>query len=173
MLCVHASKENWRSLKPVVDLAGFLDKNPHLDWGELLSQARQWGCLRMPLLGLQLAHTLLGIDIPPPCQPLISGDKAVQTWSCKLIDTMSDGTPPPPNPYRIDQYSLAIRERWSDKLRFVFRTAVTPRTAHYEFIDLPDALNWLYVPIKLGLDYIVTPARNLARTAFTPKGQKA
>ena len=88
-------------------------------------------------------------------------------------NVMSDGTPAPPDPYRIDYFSLAIRERWSDKLRFVFRTAATPRTAHYEFIDLPDALNWLYVPIKLGLDYIATPVRNLVKRTFTPKVQKA
>jgi hypothetical protein len=157
MLCIHAAKEGWRSLKPVADLAGFLDRHPRLDWDRLVDQACLCGCLRMLLLGLQLVHTLAGLKIEPSCQSLIARDKRVQTLSRDLVHTLQDGKRPPADPYRIDRYYFALRERWSDKLRFILRTTFTPRANHYDLIRLPDALQWLYSPIKVGWDYLIVP----------------
>jgi hypothetical protein len=157
MLCIHASKEYWRSLKPVVDLAGYLDRQSQLDWVCLLEEARRWGCLRMLLLGLQLTRMLLDCDIHPACQPLIDRDSLAKQLARQLAKTIRKGHPPPVNPYRIDRYRLSLRERVSDKLRFVLRTICTPRSQHYALIHLPPALRWLYVPIKVGSDYLVTP----------------
>ncbi|SIS68040.1 nucleotidyltransferase family protein [Neptunomonas antarctica] len=164
MLCIHASKECWRSLKPVVDLAGFLNKHAQLDWNSLIMMARQTGCLRMLLLGVELCYRLLGVNIEPDCQNLIVRDKVINSLSEKLIDIMNKCDPPPANPYRVDHYSLAIRERYSDKLRFILRTTCTPRATHYELVNLPPTLRYLYVPIKLVFDYLILPVhRTVAR----------
>jgi hypothetical protein len=163
MLCIHSSKEYWGGLKHIVDLAWFLHRHPALDWHSLLDDARRWGCLRMVLLGLCLCQSQLGIAIPTPCRPLVERDPVTQALSRKTANALRDGSLPTRNPYRIDSYRLSLRERWRDKLRLVLRTTITPRTMHYEVIELPRGLHWLYVPIKLGWDYMAIPLWKLVK----------
>ncbi|HEY9285601.1 MAG TPA: nucleotidyltransferase family protein, partial [Pyrinomonadaceae bacterium] len=59
-LCVHGSKHRWEQLSWVCDVAQLLSKNPNLRAAELLERAGRGGCRRMLLLGLRLAHELLG-----------------------------------------------------------------------------------------------------------------
>lgn len=141
----------------MIDLAGFLDQQPQLDWENLISQARQRGCLRMVLLGLQLADTLCSLNVTPACRTLIAQDSKVADLSREVMVRLRAGEFPPMNPYPVDRYSLALRERWSEKVGLLLRTTFTPRAQHYELVSLPSSLTWLYVPIKLGVDYVALP----------------
>jgi hypothetical protein len=157
MLCIHGSKEGWSSLKPAVDLAGFLDKHPQLDWNGLVCHARQYGCLRMLLLGLQMIRSLLDFSPPIFTLQLIAQDRKVQELAAERLMRLDERDFAEVNPYRVDRYSLAIRERWSDKLRLLLRTLLTPRAQHYAMVSLPSSMNWLYVPIKVVMDYMLLP----------------
>jgi putative nucleotidyltransferase-like protein len=64
ILCVHGSKERWTLLKWVCDVAALLHTHQILDWGRVMEQARTAGGVRMLLLGLSLAHALLGATLP-------------------------------------------------------------------------------------------------------------
>jgi Uncharacterised nucleotidyltransferase len=60
LLAGHGTKEGWRRLSWVGDLAMFIEKYPDLDWGHLLTRAQQRGCGQSLLLGARLVYELLG-----------------------------------------------------------------------------------------------------------------
>jgi hypothetical protein len=163
MLCIHAGKEYWRSLKPVADLGGFLHRHPDLDWPQLLDLAQRRGCLRMVLVGLTLTHSLLDVEVPAACRESLAADPVAHELAGQLIISLARGQAPPLDPYHIDRYRLLLRERWSDRCRFLLRTICTPRSQHYGVINLPGLLRWCYVPLKLGWDYLVTPLWRLVK----------
>jgi hypothetical protein len=63
LLAIHGSKHRWERLGWVCDVALLLRREPPA-WSELLRQARQLGAERMLLLGVMLAHELLGAPVP-------------------------------------------------------------------------------------------------------------
>lgn len=172
MLCIHGSKEGWSSLKPAADLAAFLDKHAQLDWDGLVGHARQSGCLRMLLLGLQMIRSLFDFSPPDVTLQLIAQDGKVQEVAVERLKRLEESDFAEVNPYRVDRYTLAIRERWSDKLRLILRSLFTPRAKHYAMISLPSSMSWLYVPIKIAMDYMLLPiwrlVRKLSGTATDP-----
>lgn len=168
MLCIHGAKEHWGSLKPVVDLAAFLHRHPGLDWSLLLATARRSGCLRMVLLGVRLCERLLGWPVPPGCAAVAARDTTAATLARAAAQHIRAGRPPPVDPYRIDVFRLRVRERWSDRTRFVGRTLLTPRAPHYDLVALPRGLRWLYVPLKVAWDYVVLPVRRVTKRGSSP-----
>jgi hypothetical protein len=63
-LCVHGSKECWRSLKWITDVAECVYKMHDVNWEYLIVQAEEKGCRRALLLGLSLANRVLGTPLP-------------------------------------------------------------------------------------------------------------
>ena len=171
MLCIHAGKERWSTLKPVVDLAGFVNQHPALNWHQLLEESQRWGILRMLLLGVQLIHELLNTEIPVVCKSKIVADPTVNKLAIRIIKALADQQTAILNPYQIDRYRLALRERQSDKCRYIIRTITTPRAQHYRIVALPDSLRWLYLPIKLIFDYLLTPLSRWLKTNFSKPQQ--
>jgi hypothetical protein len=58
-----------------------------------------------------------------------------------------------PSIFALSRFRLSRR----DRLRYVLRTVATPRTIHFKMVRLPPALFFLYVPLKLGHDYVAQP----------------
>jgi hypothetical protein len=81
MLCLHAHQHNFGLLRPLLDIAGYIERYRHfLDWSRLLAKARQSRCLARTRAGLLLATSLwqLARDrIPAPLLNL----KPVQHWA--------------------------------------------------------------------------------------------
>lgn len=64
ILCLHASKHRWDTLKWVVDIAELLRLNPDIRWREMLESAGRHGARRMLSVGVYLAHDLLEAPLP-------------------------------------------------------------------------------------------------------------
>ena len=64
ILCLHGAKHYWTRLSWVCDLAELIRVHAGLDWGRVLEEAAIQGCRRMLLLGLFIAHQLLGTGLP-------------------------------------------------------------------------------------------------------------
>lgn len=64
LLCVHGSKHAWEQLKWSCDVAELVRRRSALDWSRVLFQADEWGCRRMVLLGLAMAHSLFDTTLP-------------------------------------------------------------------------------------------------------------
>ena len=118
ILCVHGTKERWTLLKWVCDVAELLRRHPALDWGEVMEHARTAGGVRILLLGLSVAHQLLGAVLPPAVVHTIQADPVVPALTaqvCAQLCARLDGVPG-----TMDRHTfyLRTRERVQDRLRY-------------------------------------------------------
>ncbi len=158
VLCVHGSKEKWSKLKWVADVAEFVRSHPALDWSGLFSRAEAQGIARMLRLGLSLAKQLLDAPIPLAISPWLDADRVGTEMSQQLSRSFFEHrTETEQSIYEISRFHWAMRERFSDRWRYFYRTVTQPRVQHFGGIRLPDSLFFLYVPYKLVHDYIALP----------------
>jgi Uncharacterised nucleotidyltransferase len=79
VLCVHGTKHHWSQLKWICDIAELAEANrKKLDWNRLIDHARDRGGERMLLLGLFLAHSLLGTGLPAEALKRIHRDPQIK-----------------------------------------------------------------------------------------------
>jgi hypothetical protein len=63
-LDIHGAKHGWPLLSWICDLAGLIHRGVGIGWSALLFRAEASQCRRALLLGLKLAHELIGVPIP-------------------------------------------------------------------------------------------------------------
>jgi hypothetical protein len=64
---------------------------------------------------------------------------------------------------RVDRFRFRMRERWTDRLRYVSRTWLSPTRRHIELVALPDRLRWAYFPLAWAVDYAALPVWRIVR----------
>lgn len=64
VLCYHGFKNRWDRLKYFVDVAELVRAHPGMDWSVVRARARAMRSRRVMLLGLLLAHEVLGAPVP-------------------------------------------------------------------------------------------------------------
>ena len=161
--CLHGGKEKWWRLLWVVDIAAFIDRNPALDWLVTMARAEASGMRRMLLLGLALARDLFSSPLPlaisnaieqdPVCLRLVEQSKRYMFTLGADVGSI----------HHVSKYHLRLRERVGDRLRYAWRTVMTPQFVHYRMVKLPDTLLFGYVPVKLIHDYLLLPLWTLGK----------
>lgn len=123
ILCVHGTKHRWEQLLWICDVAELINAyRQRIDWERLMKRARTLGGLRMLLLGLFLAHDLLGAALPENVLKKIRDGRhikylasRVQAW---LFREMSQ-------PVRLSDerpfFYLQVREKLGDKIALVWK----------------------------------------------------
>jgi hypothetical protein len=166
-LCAHGSKELWRYLIWVCDVAEVVRIYPNLPWLDLWSRSKVLGIERMFLLGLALAHDLLDLPLPLPLQEQVLSHIAVkdlvQTFKRRmftdiqtLIEKRETGFWLFHNPLH-----LPLRERLRDRLPQYWLTLlfmVTPNDEDQQFLALPKGLyplHYLVRPIRIFYKWII------------------
>lgn len=162
VLCIHASKHEWTRLQWICDVGWLLERHPDVPLPAVLSAARGRGLERMVLVGVGLAHAVLGTPIGRLVQGRIAEDatalRLIGQLRRRLFEKGVDTSPM----YEVSKLRLEIRERARDRLAYIVRTITTPIEKHYRLLDLPESLSWLYVPIKLSHDYLALPLWRLS-----------
>lgn len=156
-LAIHGAKEHWSRLKWLCDLAELVRCQPDLDWCELLARARGQGCLRIVLLGLDLAGSVFGARVPPEVAARIAADRMTGRLAAGIRARLFEPGFEPPSIFHLCRFGWRLRERWRDRFRYVLRTVATPRVPHFGIVTLPAGLFFAYVPIKLAHDYALLP----------------
>lgn len=87
VLCFHGFKNRWDRLKHVADVAEAVRAYPDLDWGEVFARAHAMRGRRVILLGLYLAHHVLGADLPAPIRSELE-DATYERLGRPLIDRL-------------------------------------------------------------------------------------
>ena len=157
VLCIHGSKETWRRLKWVNDVAILLHKERDIDWDALLDRARRHACERILLVGLGLASRLFDVRLPGVVTSIIEKDTAVASLLTRAIEGMQRGPGGPESFWAIDSMRFAFRERMIDKTRYAIRTLFVPNEKTFSLVSLPDALFWMYYPLRWVHDYLLLP----------------
>ena len=156
----------------VCDTAALLRSCPELNWDGVLARARAVGARRMLLLGLRMAHELLGAPLPPSVARRVQRERSLDRLSDQVERGLwretgkrrggSEGTHEPAD----HRFYIQARERLRDKLsyRIIFgrprvRAWITPSERDRAFLRLPPAFGLLY--------YLIRPVRVLWQWATT------
>ncbi|PLX72419.1 MAG: hypothetical protein C0614_13895 [Desulfuromonas sp.] len=149
VLSVHGAKHIWDKLKWVVDIDRFIKSSDTLDWQATLSLAEAAGCMRMFLLGMQLAESYCGTKLPALVSDRLSADTALHGLAIRVAEqTFSDlfGC----RRFVVEYcYHLTVRERWSDRLRLSWRWPLWPRSEDWQVYPEGDRFFVVYLVGRL------------------------
>ena len=136
MLCVHGAKDSWTRLAWICDVAELIRRPGDLDWGGLLSLAQKTGGLRMLYLGLYLAHTLLDAPLPEGIFRGISKDRTVAKTARIIRERIFSRTDGNEGVLETCIFYIKMKERYRDKVRFLFRTFTRPVPGQWDQLGL-------------------------------------
>lgn len=156
ILSVHAAKHVWGRLIWLCDIAQIL-KREHLDWNWIQSRARELGIERILHVTLILISGFLAIPIPGPMEKMIKSDGAAHNFAAEVAPAVIRGTLYNPQQVQYFRLMMRLRERPTDRLRFLARLTFNPGPGEWDAIRLPKSLFPLYRVVRL--------ARLLARFA--------
>ncbi|MCB0117265.1 MAG: nucleotidyltransferase family protein [Caldilineaceae bacterium] len=117
-LCLHGSRHQGERLIWIRDVAQFVHAHPHMAWDRCLTLATQAGNQRMLLIGLQLAHDLMGIDLPASVHAAIQSNPLVASlvrpiWDRWLFRPAATGIV---HKLSVHRYLIQIHGRWQDRV---------------------------------------------------------
>jgi hypothetical protein len=145
-LCVHAAKHEWSQLGMVRDIATL--GRFELDWQWIMSEAGRLGIQHIIAVSLELARTLLELELPRALafHPAILDGEALAS---DIRDRMSRAEAPATDSIRYFRSMMNLRERWQDRLRFAWRLAFTPSVGEWQAVSLSDRLFPLYRVVRV------------------------
>jgi len=148
MLCIHGAKDCWEKLEWVCGLAELIRSEADVDWKRLLEHAKKIRCLKIVSLGLVLAHELLDAPVPADVLSQLSSRERLDF----LVDHIatrffSDNAGSLPLTRRI-RFHLAVKDSLPEKFRYCARLALTTTPVDWEMMQLPEAVSFLYFPLR-------------------------
>lgn len=157
MLCIHGAKEDWPSLKPIVDLAHYIQMHRQLNWDLVIKNARHQGVLRIVNVGLELTTRCQLVTLPSSLLKILKHDNTAQSLALEVLERIAKDKVIERNIYTLSWFQYRQRERYGDKIRYIWLTITTPRVIHYDFVAMPKSLYWFYPIIKVIHDYLALP----------------
>jgi hypothetical protein len=149
VLSVHAAKHVWGRLIWLCDIAQIL-RLENLNWDWVQAHARQFGIERILHVTLLLAKRLLATPIPVLVERSIVEDRSTQAFADKIAVDVERGVTYEEQQVSYFRLMMQLRERKSDRLRFLARLTFTPGPGEWETIRLPKPLFPLYRLVRLA-----------------------
>jgi putative nucleotidyltransferase-like protein len=164
-LCAHGAKHGWQTLSGVCDVAQAARTHQY-DWEALTARAKSLGSLRILLLGVLLAHDLLGTSIPARLINAACAEPSVQhgahIFSSYFHQLGTDG----PGLFQRWSVPLAMIPQRSARLRYALARTFLPAAADFDFVSLPIILSPLYYAVR-PLRFALQKTSNLVRLTIT------
>lgn len=184
ILCVHAARHGWNRLLWVCDVAEQIRSHPGLNWEAVVSTAARLHCLRRLRLGLLLASTLGGAEIPGWVRHGIETDPALPTLARHVRERLFRSAAPNGQPREatsmdecaadIDDltFYVAVHEKRRDRhriwLRFL-RSRLKPNDADQATVPMNGAIALparLVRPVRLVRVYGIRSAIRVLRALW-------
>ena len=137
ILAVHGAKHGWNRLEWICSLAQLLRRADDIRWEDTLQNAERLGVRRTLFLALWLAHALLDAPLPSHMLDKIRRDRKVGVLAAQVPAFLAEEKPGwelEENLTR-DRFRMLLRERWRDRVHFLWDRATTPG----------DPENWKFV----------------------------
>ena len=157
MLCIHGTKDFWRQLIWVCDVAELVRVYKDLDWVSVITLAENLGCQRMLFLGLYLAKDILGASFPDEVMQRTGSDPVVKRLAGQVKQWLFRENDSIPGIGNLLFY-LRSKERLQDQIRYCQRLITTISPRDWSFLPLPNPLFFLYYllrPIRLVTKYLL------------------
>ena len=156
VLCINGTKDCWRRLDRVCDVAELLQSHPKLDWPRVFHLAGQIGSMRMLCVGLKLAAELLGSRVPHAVMARVTADAAVVGIVNRVRLAMFGPQNSQVEEHGIEKFMFewGIRDRLRDRIRYALWHLI-PTVGDWAAVPLPSPLKFLH--------YMIRPIRLLGR----------
>jgi hypothetical protein len=145
-LAVHGGKHSWSSLKWLCDLAEFIRSNPELDWPRLFKRAEALGAARTCRLGIYLAAELMQAEVPSSVVCAVREDAQVRRLAQEVRQRVQETRDVDPIESQI--FNLRLKERFRDKVRYVFLQCTQYSGEEERFLPLPSTLSFIYIFVR-------------------------
>jgi hypothetical protein len=125
---VHGAKHRWDRLEWLAAIAELVRRDSNVDWAGLLARASALGIRRTLFLSLVLAHDLLGAPVPEDVLARVHRDRVVPLLVAEVVG-LQEQEPAGwemPELLQRDRFRLRLRERWRDRVRFLWHRSLTP-----------------------------------------------
>lgn len=149
VLCLHAAKHLWTRLIWVADIAETL-RTPGIDCAEVVTRARALGITRMLGVSFWLAEHLLGAKIPAAALELFPHDSAVPLLGKECAARLASAASYDLESPEYFRHILKLRERPTDRARYLWRLVSTPGPGDVAAVALPEMMFPLYRVVRLG-----------------------
>jgi hypothetical protein len=148
VLCIHAAKHAWGKLSWICDI-GRLTTASDLNWRWIASRAAALGIERIVGISLFLARELLNSETPASLKEFVGHDPQVELLGKQLIRDITSARDLDSESVAYFSLMLKIRERATDRIRFIMRLIATPTVTEWSMIKLPAPLFPLYRVLRL------------------------
>ena len=157
-LCLHGTAHRWEKYRHLADFARTLALVASARWSVLLAMAREQGLRNAMLLGMRLAHDVLGLPLPEDIARMANRQRGLPTLARWIRRRLAQGDETEPD--MVDHVafvyaytSFVMTEgRWAG-IRRVMDETFPVTAADRQWVQLPEKLHWLYPalrPIRLA-----------------------
>jgi hypothetical protein len=148
ILSVNGAKDMWNRLEFICRVAELLHRYPDIHWPTIFSRARDLGADRMLLLGLFLAHQLLGASLPAEVLQRFQRSKMLWGMADEVCERLFVRPEDVPSQFELTRFRLRTRERLRDRVTYCFKRALSPTYKDLENLSLPPSLEFLYPLVR-------------------------
>jgi hypothetical protein len=149
LLSLHAAKHLWGRLIWLVDIAETL-RHKTIDYQAAFSLARDIGVGRILGVTFWLVKNVLLGDLPEAAEKMIAADSSVPALGQEFAERMARAATYDFASTQYFQLILKLRERRSDRLRYLWRLLCTPGEGDIAVLRLPEALFPLYRVVRMA-----------------------
>lgn len=148
VLAFHGTKHRWHLLKWICDFAASMEATD-VAWPGLLRRAGRCGTERKLLVGVALADSLFGVDVPDGVERRLSDDARVATLADRVVDDLLAGSVARPDWTERAVYNARASDSAADVLRMLLRLSpLHPSLPEYRLLPLPGPLHPIYYPLR-------------------------
>jgi len=149
MLSLHAAKHVWGRLVWLCDIAQLMSL-PSLDWDWIGSQAQNLGIVRILRVTMLTASQLLGAAIPAAAEQALPADPATPELAKQTQAHIVGESAFNVESLAYFRLMMRLRERHTERLRFMMRLVFTPGPSEWAAVRLPTPLAPLYPLVRLS-----------------------
>lgn len=151
MLCIHGAKDCWEKFEWVCGLAELIRAEPEVDWQRVLRQARTIRCLKIVSFGLRLAHELLDAPVPVEVLEQITPREQLESLVHQIVSRFFSEDAKMGSSLSLTRrikFHLAMKDSLRERFRYCARLALTTTPVDWEMVQLPEAVSFLYFPLR-------------------------
>jgi hypothetical protein len=149
ILAIHAAKHVWARLIWLCDLARIMNSST-LNWSWIGSQAKQLGIVRLLRVSLLLVNRLLDESIPAAAEASLPADPNADAMRQEIEAHILGNEDFNVESFDYFRLMMKLRERRTDRMRFLTRLAFTPGPGEWAAIRLPRPLFPLYRVVRIS-----------------------
>lgn len=149
VLCIHAAKHLWTRLIWIADIGETL-LTPDIDLDLAISRARKLGIARIAGVSFWLAEHLLGASIPMTARVLARHGSEIPALGKECAARLAKAATYDFDSTQYFRQFMKLRERASDRRRYLWRLVSTPGPGEVAAINFPEPLFPLYRAVRIG-----------------------